>query len=390
MRKILCCVLFILLLPTIAAAQEANPPAWTENSWTLFYSGVSNIIVMGNTINDNFTLFYRPNPEPKKLYSRTISSDGSKEGQEYLIGDNILALRYCSIVWHPVTKRFLLLIKDDDKIYAVAANANGKRITSKKLIATGVDEDFPSSPAVAWTSKKKFMVFYRKNNQIWAQKVRKGAGKVKAPQQLTSFASGFAYPCSTSTEEDGTAVCYYATGYDAYDPNNKFKPYMIRVDIGLNTLGNHRLASNQKTTWLYNYPGAYDPDTQTHAIVIGNRFALFNKQGRVATPAGKKFTTIPGAGGLSNLTYNSKDKEFGGYYRRAWADESTYTEYTYLHYATFDSNGTVKETDFEFGGSTDEADGITANINRDGDRLGLISWEGYGGSGPTWAMLYYR
>jgi len=343
-------------------------------------------MIMGNTINDNFTIFYVLRDE-FTLWGRTVSSDGNTIGPAYFIA-NTNDFRMQSVVWHPYAKRFMIVGNLNNTLYALAANVNGQPLTPARVIATGI----ANYPRVTWTLKKKFIVFYRKNDQIYARRIKKNAKGNKPEKQITSFSQGLAVPRDASTEEDGVAACYYA--YYSSSSSTQLIPRMVRVNRKLKLQVDCQVAPVQYDQYQWGYmSGAYDPDTGTHAISFANRFALFDKNGNAATPspALAPFITIPNGGWtISGITYDSTFQRFAAYYIRAWADESTWTEYTYIHFAYFDSNGNVIDADVELGGFEDEADGRAGGINRRGERLGILSEEGYGfGGGPVRAWLHY-
>ena len=120
---------------------------------------------------------------------------------------------------------------------------------------------------VAWAKNGKFVVFYQKDNQIWAQAVKKTCVKFLGPQQLTAFKKGVAIPSDASTEKDGTGVCYYS--WLKSSSASKFKPYMIKVNHKLAIALDQQLAGPQPYQQYHGLCGAYDPVSGTHALTSG-------------------------------------------------------------------------------------------------------------------------
>jgi hypothetical protein len=372
-------------LVIIAFCAAAIPLPWSKKSFTFRNGGISRVRIMSNTLNDNFVVFYQPlyPTWDAEIWVRTVSSDGNTLSSENVVtGFNVMRGIF-SAAWHPVAKRYVIVFNDNNDLKAIATDVDGHPVSALNTIATGIDGE----PHVTSLGNQRFVVFYRQGDQLWAWRLTKTAQKMKSPVQVSSFKKGYVKVGGAATEEDGQAVCYYSY----IRGTSKSRGYMARVNNKLKVMLNKPVTAQMPDQWLTGIQGAYDPDTQTHAITFYNKFAIVDKNGQPATPSYANFIVVPNGGySLAGVVYDRINTQFAAYYLKAWADEQTYTEYSYLYYAFFKSNGTIVESDFYFDGGTDETDGRCAGINRHGNRLGLISWEGGGGTGPVDATLWRK
>ena len=387
MRKPVLVTAILLLLLIFAGSISAVFILWTKESFEFEQDSYYIHRVMNNTADDYFTVFYSPIwSTPKPMRARLVSYDGDYFGPEQTLLSDRSGYKLGGIVWHPKAKRYMFAFGQDDKILVMAMYFNGAPMIQPQIIATGATPNV--TPQVAWARNGKFIIFYQKDNQIWAQAVKKTCVKFKDPKQLTAFKKGVAIPSDASTEKDGTAVCYYS--WLKSSSASKFKPYMIKANHKLAIALDKRLAGPQPYQQYHGLCGAYDPVSGTHALTSGATYALFDKDGIAVTPAAYPFATIPNCSSIFRIVYDPYFARFVGFHTEIYFEN--YIESAYIYATIIDTDGTIETSAWELGGLQDEYESFGGGVNKGGNILGLISFEGYPqsggwGSGPTMGYL---
>ena len=381
----------LLVVITMGSMTVLAVGSWNSTSFSFCSDGcVSTAHVMNNTLNDNFTVFYQPHYKSTyPIMARTVSHLGQSKGTEHTLVADGSDYWFGGVAWHPKAKRFMLALKSSvsDQIRSVITDAGGGLLYSSNPIAINVAHDYSLKPQVAWARNGKFVVFYVKDDQVWAQLIRKNGNVFKGAKQLTSFKKGLVNATSAATEADGTAVCYFE--WRKNDSATKLKPYMLKVDRKLNIVLKKRL-SGPRPEGMYGagLRGAYDPNTGTHAITVGSSFALFNEDGISLAPASSTYTLINGCTGVDQLIYDPQNERFVAFHADYFIDNVNYVENEWRYATIFEPDGTITEPSIELYHQTEETSGSpSCGVNRTGNLLGIVSIEG---PGDAWEYGYVR
>lgn len=379
MRRIILLFSTILVLALPAAAQD---PAATKDLTISNNEFGFKFKPMGTTINNNFVLFYEAfSGGTTALKARTVGPTGALGPVKTLV-PSIDNYRW-DVVWHPVVKKFMLVYHLNNAAYARRVKPNGAPGGASKKVCDYQDIYM----RIAWTKKKKFVLFLTRGGQLAAQALKKNARKFKTEQILTVFSTGEAYPTSAATKTNGEAVAYYAH-YD--NSANELTPRLISVDHKLIVYDSFAITAAQTANRKGSIMGKYDPGSRTHSIVWKfaghSKYCCFNESGAmVEAPTNTPKDITPKA-----LIYNPSADRFAIQYNKYKifappGPQPAGIDHTYIYLTIYNPNGTIVDPEFSVLVSNYEDEGTGVGYAKNGNILGVASPE----VGGIWARLIY-
>ena len=368
---------FILMTALPLAAQA--PSATTD--LTINVSATPGVIhCLGNTLNNNILVFYDDYTySGRHLYCREIRPNGSMGPERTITTDIDTATHWWHVTWHPYAKRYMIIYLKNGAIYARALQVDGKNASPERKV-TNYSERWMR---VAWTFKKKFVVFYHIAGQVAGQGLRKNAKKYKNQQILTGVRSGEALPLDAATEDDGTAVVYYANYRSG---PGTMRPALVRVNHKLKILGQFFITQAYGVVSKYSrFVGNYDTTHQRHSIVWydgGARYCTFDKAGNfVQAP-----TTLAGIQTINNLAYDPAANQFALF---NYLYKSLGVGGADFYYTVYDHQGTVVASQILLAQENrNEIDAAGFGYARNGNHVTAWGLE-YSGAHGVYARLYH-
>jgi hypothetical protein len=369
MKGVKSVLLLVLLCTVYLAAQE--PPAYVDLTLSSSEYGWR-FVPLGTTVDDNIVLFYTVHPlwgGNRMLKSCVISPTGALGPLRVLATP--VDLFVMDAVWHPAVKRFMVVYISGTALYARSVRADGSP-GGPAVKVNDYDGDYVS---LAYTNKRKFVLFIARDGQVVGQVLKKNGKKFKSEIKLTNFTGTVsAYPVDAATKADGNAVAYYAS-YD-YIPD-KLTPSLLSVDHKLNVLEDFEIASGMTTQRDQVFVGAYDPNSRTHAVAwdlynypANNRkYCCVDESGATVMPP----TALPKDVSPESLVYDPSGKRFALLYRKHTINASDEIEYTRLYLFIFNPKGKAIDQDFFLLQIGDEEAGLGLGCARNGNILGAAS-----------------
>jgi hypothetical protein len=304
----------IALAIIYAAPAAAQSPAFTQDYTLESTLYGAKILPLGNTLNDNFIVFYDHYSGGKSaLKTCIVQSNGGPLGAKHVIAPDINIGNYSpwDVVWHPTAKCFMAVFRVNGALYARKVGVDGiGKGTAKKI--TDYDGQYL---VITWAMKNKFVVFFQRDDQVAGQALRKTARKFRGEKSLVSLVTGISYPLDADTEEDGTAVAYYARYWAS---PGEADPSVLRVNHKLQVLDNYDVVSDVPATSEYQaryIRGAYDPVDKVHTIAyrigaVPAKYMTFKKDSTWI----KKPTNLPANEQPRYMLYDHVNQRFAVFF----------------------------------------------------------------------------
>ena len=377
MARIACSlsIIVILLAASPLVAQEA--PA--VKSITIEEDGFGfKFLPLGVTHNNTMVVFYEHwTGSSTALKARFITASGNP-GQTSTIAASIDS-RMWDAVWHPVLKRFVVVYRLNNALYARPVGQFGAPLSPAKKLCDYSDVYIH----IAWTNRKKFVLFITRGGQVVAQALKKNGKKKKGEQAVTGVAAGEAYPVGAATEDDGTAVAYYAHYVSS---TNLLTPRLVKVNHKpKNVIADFAISSPRGSTAKATFVGAYDPASQTHSVAwrfvgaggVNARYCTFYESGAMR----KHPTAIPGRVSPRALLYNPSTQRFAilfidyAYFAPPDSAGPAAMDHTELHLVIYNPSGSIADSDYLIWQGQAEHEGYGVGHAKNGSLLAVMSYE---------------
>lgn len=373
MREFILTLSTILTLALPLAAQEtaAQVDLTIENS-----QRGCKFMPMGNSVNNNIILFYEAvSGVETDLKARTVGPTGDL-GPVRILAQTI-DYQIWDVVWHPVVKKFMLVYRKNNDVWARRIKLNAKPGGSPKKVCDYHDNYLE----VAWTKKKKYILFMARSGQLTAQALKKNGKKYRTEEYLTSFTSGEAYPVAADTKVNGEAVAYFAH-YDSTP--NWLTPRLISVDHKLTVHDDYAITTPQDSGSKATFVGKYDPAFRIHSVAwrlaaseakkVHSKYCCFYESGAmVQPPTNTPVNIIPKA-----LLYDPAAKRFAVWYNKynvfnSLGFQPTKIDNTHIFLMVYNPNGVIVAEDLYVYMSHSEDEGSGVGFAKNGNILGVIS-----------------
>ena len=339
-NRVIATLLFALFL-TAAAPAQAETIDLTIDSTIATYG---RIVPLGTTANNNVVVFYESGGGGyKDIFARVVRPSGALGPVRKLVEDIVQGQGW-QAVWHPRARRFLLVYRRDDRLYACPAKRNGK--PGDEVLIEGSQLAYPQyGHSVAWTGKDRFILFFQQDGQLVKATLSKDGRTLGKPATATSFADGVAYCTGSTTEDDGSVVAYCMH----YDEAKKIaRLFMLRIGDGADAAEQVDLGLRPRSNsvlFATDISGAYDPATKTHSIAY--RIGLKRLKYCTFLPDGTMLRTpvitpdrIP-PGSLVSVHRIPQQQRFAMFYYKLDYDDDTDTDYVDFRIFTYKPDGTV-------------------------------------------------
>ena len=368
-----------IILALLAASPLAAQEAPAVKSITIEEDGFGfKFLPLGVSHNNTMVAFYEHwTGSSTALKARFISASGDP-GQTSTIAANIDSSRW-DAVWHPVLKRFMVVYRLNNALYARSVGQFGAPLSAAKKVCDYSDVYIH----IAWTTKKKFVLFITRGGQVVAQVLKKNGKKKKGELAITDVASGEAYPVDAATEDDGTAVAYYAQYRSSA---GTLTPRLVKVNHKpKNVIADFAITSARSSTSKTTFVGAYDPASQTHSIAwrfVGAggsnaRYCTFYESGAMRQSP----TAIPGSVNPRALLYNPSAQRFAilfidyAYFAPPGSARAAAMDHTELHLVIYNPNGSIVDSDYFIWQGQSEHEGFGVGYAKSGNLLAVMSFE---------------
>ena len=380
----------ILLLTTatallFAAPLAAQAPSFVEDYFLETTTYGSHFVILGNTLNSDFVVFYDHYSGGNfVLKSCRLNSGGGPLGAKQTIHPDVVVAdrEPWDVVWHPVAKRYMAVFRVGGKLFARAIGVGGVPLSGPKFVCN-YDGTYLH---VAWAARRKFVVFLQRGDQVSGQALRRNCRKFKGEKQLVSLVTGISYPLDAASEEDGTAVAYYARYWDS---PGEADVCVLRVDYKLNVLDDFDQVSDlaASSQYLTRYiHGNYDPKSRTHSIAyrVGAgpaKYMTFKKDGTWVS----KPKNLPSDSAPRSLLYNPIKKRFVVFFFKLnYFDGRDHSEF---YHTVYRPNGKIVVADRLLKRTDSENDACACGFNKTGKIF--LGWVNDGGPLGVLGRLIY-
>jgi hypothetical protein len=368
-----------------AAPLVAQEPSFVQDYMLETTSYGTHFVILGNTLNSDFVVFYdHYSGSNYNLKTVLIHAGGGPLGAVHLVSNNVQINYWFAwdAAWHPKAKRYVVVYKVGNKLYARAVGVGGAPLSAERFICN-YDGNYID---VTWAAKNKFVVFLQRDGQLVGQALRKNARKYKGEKQLVSLETGVSYPLDAASEEDGTAVAYYARYWVS---PGEADICVLRVDEKLNILDDFDQVSDLPAadeTFARFVRGNYDPVSKTHSVAyrIGAgpaRYTTFKKDGTwVSHPKNLPTDSRPWA-----LLYDPVKKRFAVFYFTLNYYEGK--DHAQLYLTVYKPNGKIVSADNLLKVTDSEIDALGCGFNKTGKTF--LGWVNDGSPVGVLGRLIY-
>lgn len=240
-------------------------PAQMYRSVTLDSSGIAvgRVIPMGNTVNDNFVVFYVFYGTTLNLKTRVVHADGTL-GPINVVATSITAgeQKRFDVAWNPRSKTYLVIYFKGGKLWGQKVLLNGAKSGAPKDITTFAGRYW----TVTSTVKKGFVLLMSKSGNLVAQRLRSNGKKRKGEIVVVKKIGAIDFlPFDSDSTQSGMAFLVYAV----YTPAaTSLELRILRLDGRMHILGSSQVGvfGGLYSTLTGDAYCAYDPDDDVFGL----------------------------------------------------------------------------------------------------------------------------
>lgn len=317
-----------LFIATVLVLGVQVSPAQIYRDVTLDTSGITtaHTMPMGNTINDDFVVFYALFGTTLNLKTRVVHADGTL-GPVRTVATTIAIgeQKRFDVAWNPRSKSYLLVYLKGGKLWGQKVKANGSKRGAPRVITTYTGRYWTVTSSV----KKGFVLIISKGGNLVAQRLRSNGKKKKGEVTIVNSARDL-LPFDSVSTETGTAFLVYI----AHDTGtSKLYLRILRLNGKLQILGSSLVnVYGGMSSISGDAYCAYDPDDDLFGMAwrfgsAKTSFCIVNSsEYYVKAPTITSVATHP-----MEIIYNVAKFQFMIHYQKLnWFSGIDHTDYYYL------------------------------------------------------------